>query len=209
METLGKRIAQERRARRLTQEALGKLCDVSKGAVSQWENDTSVPTGPHWELLCKALRVSGTWLMTGDGLKEALKNTQLIVDEPPTIRVPFISWVEAGLLVEVADPYMPGDAYEWKDITVNKTTVFGLAVRGTSMNRVAPEGALIVVDYADRDLVSGKYYVIADADGNATFKKYRADPPRFEPESTEIHETIFPGPDWRVIGRVIRVQADL
>lgn len=41
METMGDRIKTLREARRLSQEALGKLVGVTKGAVSQWESGST------------------------------------------------------------------------------------------------------------------------------------------------------------------------
>lgn len=41
METMGDRIRTLREARKLSQEALGKLVGVTKGAVSQWESGST------------------------------------------------------------------------------------------------------------------------------------------------------------------------
>ena len=43
METIGSRIKKARKTLGITQEQFGKLAGVSKGAVSQWENDLTSP----------------------------------------------------------------------------------------------------------------------------------------------------------------------
>lgn len=65
MNTLGARIAQKRKAKGLTQEALAELVGVSSQAVSKWENDVSSPdiTLPQ---LAKILGTTTDELLTGD-----------------------------------------------------------------------------------------------------------------------------------------------
>lgn len=124
--------------------------------------------------------------------------------EEPVIDVPLISWVQAGELTETSDPYVVGDAEDFIPVTHNRNTVIALRVVGSSMNRVAPEGSLIIVDYADKVLVSGRYYVVKH-DGQATFKRYRTNPDRLEPDSTDAFDTVFINGEVEVVGRVIQV----
>jgi len=124
--------------------------------------------------------------------------------EAPICEVPLISWVAAGALAETSDPYAVGDAEEFVPVTHKRRTLIALRVNGASMNRVAPEGSTIIVDYADKSLVSGQYYVVK-VGGEATFKRYRADPPRLEPDSTEHFDTVFIDRETDVVGRVIQV----
>jgi len=125
------------------------------------------------------------------------------IDEP-VFDVPLISWVAAGQLSETADPYQTGDAAEYVAVTHKRNTLIALRVHGLSMNRIAPEGSLIIVDYADKVLISGQYYVVK-LDGQATFKRYRSDPDRFEPDSTEPQDTIFVDGETEVVGRAIQI----
>lgn len=133
-------------------------------------------------------------------------STQLEIVDEPLVYVPLISWVEAGLLREVADPYEAGSAEEYIAMNYPRESLIALRVHGESMNRLAQEGSTIIVDYEDRDLVSGKLYVFKTADGEAAFKRYRSNPVRFEPVSTEEHDTIFPSGDWFVVGRVVEIR---
>ena len=124
--------------------------------------------------------------------------------ETPIVDVPLVSWVQAGALTETSDPYAVGDAEDFIPVAHNRSTLIALRVVGSSMNRVAPEGSLIIVDYADKILVSGRYYVLKHG-GGATFKRYRSNPDRLEPDSTDAFDTVFIGHDAEVVGRVIQV----
>lgn len=124
------------------------------------------------------------------------------------VDVPVLSQVQAGALADAIEPHaFAGDAPHERVASAPETTI-ALRVQGSSMNHVAPEGSLALVDYSDRDLISGRYYVVKIGD-HATFKRYRSNPDRFEPDSTESHDTIFPEKPVLVVGRVFRIQLDL
>jgi SOS-response transcriptional repressor LexA len=124
--------------------------------------------------------------------------------DKPILQVPLVSWVRAGALSETTDPYAVGDAEDYIAVANNRKTLIALRVVGSSMNRIAPEGSVIIVDFGDKSLVSGRFYVLK-YDGQATFKRYRADPFRLEPDSTESHESIFIDREIEIVGRVIQV----
>lgn len=122
----------------------------------------------------------------------------------PLVEVPLVSWVRAGGLTETIDPYVIGDAEEYVPVSHRRNTLIALRVHGASMNRIAPDGSVIIVDYGDKSLVSGQYYVVKN-DGAATFKRYRANPDRLEPDSTQDHDTVFVHGEVEVVGRVVQV----
>lgn len=63
--TLGKRIAQYRKEKGLTQEALAQEMNVSAQAVSKWENDQTCPDITSLPLLSKILGVTVDELLSG------------------------------------------------------------------------------------------------------------------------------------------------
>jgi SOS-response transcriptional repressor LexA len=66
-----------------------------------------------------------------------------------------------------------------------------LTVDGDSMDKMVPHGAKIVVDTADRELVSGKPYVFVGRDGYS-LKLWKHNPPRWAPYSTNPdHEPTY------------------
>lgn len=182
--------------RGLSQEALAKLLHSSKQQISRLESGERQLTELWLRKLAAAL---------------GCRVSDIVGELGPTVEVvnaPLISWVQAGGLVEISDPYEPGFADEYIPVDYHRKTVIALHVRGDSMDRVAPEGSTIIVDFADRVLVDGKLYVVRIND-TATFKRYRAGPDRFEAVSTKDHEAIFPTDPVDVVGRVVRVTKEL
>jgi SOS-response transcriptional repressor LexA len=119
------------------------------------------------------------------------------------VEVPLLSWVSAGALSSNGDQ---DEALGTVRATgLEKGDWIALRVEGSSMNRISPPESVIFVNRADKELVPNGLYVIADSNGAATYKRYRPDPPRFEPVSTVLdHETIYPENEPTVIGRVRR-----
>lgn len=189
------RIRYWRDRKQLSQEALGELAGMDQRKLSRIENRKRGLDTADLQKLAEALGVNPAQLL-GEHLSQVAE---------PLIDVPLISWVNAGSLAETADPYPVGMAENFITVPSARTTLIALRVVGTSMNRSAPEGATIIVDYEDRALVAGQRYVIK-SNGQATFKRFRASPNRFEPESTEPdHEIILPSNDVQIVGRVVMV----
>lgn len=55
---IGRRIQEQRKQKRLTQEQLGQAVCISVQAVSKWENGESMPNIGTFPVLCKTLGVS-------------------------------------------------------------------------------------------------------------------------------------------------------
>lgn len=71
------------------------------------------------------------------------------------------------------------------------------------MDLYSPPGSIIFVNRNERDAVDGGFYVVATDDGDATYKRFRKNPDRLEPESTNReHQTIYPRNPLTIIGRV-------
>jgi repressor LexA len=70
----------------------------------------------------------------------------------------------------------------------------------------AEDGGTVIVDPNDRALYPGRFYVVLNADGETTFKRFRADPARLVPcSSNPAHREIDigGGDTFEVVGRVI------
>ena len=63
--TIGKRIAQLRKEKGLTQEELSQMMEVSAQAVSKWENDQTCPDIASLPKLAKILGVTVDELLSG------------------------------------------------------------------------------------------------------------------------------------------------
>ena len=137
----------------------------------------------------------------------------LLVDSglPSFERVPLLSWVSAGKLD--AEESITNVDVEKHVIAVDlpKGEWIALKVRGDSMDRLAPDGAVIFVNRSDQLLREDQFYVFSTGAGAATFKRYRGGKTiRLQPYSSNSdHETIIAPTDLRVVGRVRRVVTDL
>lgn len=66
--TFGERVVLARKRAKLSQEALGEAVNVHRNTVAGWEGPAAtMPDGDAMVQLPAALRVSGHWLLTGEG----------------------------------------------------------------------------------------------------------------------------------------------
>lgn len=189
-ERLANRIREIRKARGLSQEELALRLgdDTSTSTISRIEAGRINLTQAWLEKLGAALNVNPL---------------ELIADAASQVRlVPVIGYVAAGQwaeAIEEPDSWhpVPGD--------VGGPKAFALKPKGDSMDNVASEGEIIVVDPDQLELIDGKAYIVTNAEGEATFKRYRADPPRLEPDSSNPeHKPILIGREpFLVVGRVV------
>ena len=145
----------------------------------------------------KAFKVSLNWLNFGLGNPDDI-DEQVI---PHVASIPLVARISAGALQrdDLTDEQLgtinfgPLPEGDW----------FAMEVEGDSMDRLSPPQSLIIANRADKKLVSNGCYIIADEHGNATYKRYRPNPDRFEPVSTNpVHEAIYPDHIPPVVARV-------
>ena len=154
----------------------------------------------HATQLARVLGCSVDWLMTGQGNPSGA--TDLVQD-----RVPLVSWVAAGM------PAMATETLsDWPMVSVGDLPAgrwIALTVKGDSMDQVAPDGSIIVVDIADRQPVNRGLF-LASIGGETTFKRFMAGPPAMLApySSNRDHMPLAWTPATRMIGRVRRVLHD-
>lgn len=142
---------------------------------------------------------------------------EILIDLTATelIRAPLVDEIQAGAFVEAAGDVEKRDLADvdrWVRVNYRKPTKFALQVRGDSMDRVLPEGGIVVVDYSVRSLETGELGVFR-SDGRATFKRIqrRGDEEWLEPDSNNPrHGPIFPEEGYlvEIIGRVVEMQRE-
>lgn len=138
----------------------------------------------------------------------------LLIDSglPTFERVPLVSWVSAGKLSDQDGISNVDIEKHLIAVDLPKGDWMALRVKGNSMDRLAPDGAVIFVNRSDQNLREDQFYVFATGSGPATFKRYRGGKGgvRLQPYSTDSDHETMPAPeDLRVIGRVRRVVTDL
>lgn len=116
-------------------------------------------------------------------------------------RVRLISWVSAGKLTR--GEHQDEDLGTVLIGGLPKGDWIALKVEGDSMDRISPPESIIFVNRKDKRLAPNACYVVIDEDGNATYKRYRPNPDRFEPVSTNKDiEPIFFTKEPVILGRV-------
>lgn len=121
----------------------------------------------------------------------------------PTIRwVPLIGLAPAGSWREAI--LMPMGEVPVRSSVAGKRA-FAVEVDGDSMNQILRDGGWAVIDPDQTYLYDSRVYLVSNADHDATLKRYRSNPARFEPVSDNPeHETIYVvGELIRVVGRVV------
>lgn len=150
------------------------------------------------ELYARRFKVSLDWLKRGIGAGPGESEAETVQH---IVEVPLLGQISAGVL-KLDD--LSGQ--QVGTITVGPLPAgdwLALEVDGDSMDRISPEKSIIILNRRDKRLVPNGCYVIADEDGSATYKRYRPNPDRFEPVSTNpVHEPIFPDQMPPVVGRV-------
>ncbi len=143
-------------------------------------------------------------------IKNLKREVSELAAEVRTTYVPLISWVAAGQFSDAATVEQIETAKRIAVDGLGPGDWIALEVLGESMNRVSPDGSIIIVNRADRDLVNKGLYVIATDIGEATYKQYLANPDRFAPMSSVSGFQELPADEFmRVIGRVRKSIVDL
>lgn len=132
--------------------------------------------------------------------------------DPKVVRVPLLDTVTAGKLRPSSSQIPVEDVPLLAFADLGRGEFFALRVEGDSMDRISPEGSVIVVNKAERTLVNGRYYVFSHR-GETTFKMWQGgDPQHLAPYSTNpANKPIFfkKKSHLEVIGRVKRTILEL
>jgi SOS-response transcriptional repressor LexA len=200
MNALGPRIRDARERAHLTQQALGRLCGVSRAAIAQWENGTTSPSLAHLQRAADALGVWVSWL-TGENEGAGAAVPGEVSGSAPGPRgrgVAVIDYVAAGAWDAVTDPYPPGRGME---LLVTERSAggssFALVVRGTSMEPEFRDGDKIIVD-PDVTPQPGDYVVAKlEREDEATFKKFR--PRGSDAAGQPVIDLVPLNEDWPVL----------
>ena len=185
--------------RGLTQTQLGRLVHKTGQEISRWEKGERPITLQMTEKIAAAL---------GCPLFEILDTNGARRDTPPLTEIPILSVEDAiGWVGNVADNKSKV-AIGWAFVPAEQTTLFALTVPDGAVNRFAPEGAMVISDYAQTALVDGATYVIVDEDRRVLIRRYWSEPERFAPDSTEAFDTIYDVSGFRPVARVIRITSE-
>ena len=140
----GANIRRLREQRGLTQEQLGKMVDVSRSTITQWERGWTTPRMGNVQLLAGALGVS-----TADIIADELPPSNAIKPATPKpAYAPLLGRVHAG---EAQEPDVLQDAVPVPyEIIKRHPQGYFLQVEGDCMDNVYPEGCYILIDPEQR-----------------------------------------------------------
>lgn len=136
----GANIRRLREQRGLTQEQLGKMVDVSRSTITQWERGWTTPRMGNVQLLAGALGVS-----TADIIADELPPSNAIKPATPKpAYAPLLGRVHAG---KAQEPDVLQDAVPVPyEIIKRHPQGYFLQVEGDCMDNVYPEGCYILID---------------------------------------------------------------
>ena len=168
--------------------------------VRDWGRDKApLPRLDTLQKVAEVLNVTAGWLAFGEG-----DNLRGINDGIKS--VPVVSWIAAGQFAEYPAAVSVIDEGDTIDVSgLGRGKFFGLRIIGDSMNRIAGEGSVIIVNADDRHLLPRKFYVFLNNRGT-TFKRFMDKPDRLEPFSFNTdHEAMPITEETHVIGRAVKV----
>jgi SOS-response transcriptional repressor LexA len=151
--------------------------------------------------------------ITGYPAPAAIRSTPRADKPAKIVTVPLLDLVSAGRLKSPSSQIPLEDVPLLAFADLGRGEWFALKVESDadSMDRVSPEGSIIIVNRADRTLVTGKFYVFA-VKGKTTFKMWPGGSNNYlEPYSTNPANkpVFFKKSELEVIGRVKRTVLDL
>ncbi|WP_244124882.1 helix-turn-helix domain-containing protein [Burkholderia gladioli] len=112
-------------------------------------------------------------------------------------RVPLISYVQAGKMIEAVDPFPPGAAFDYllTDLDLSENS-FALEIDGQSMTPDFNPGDRVIVDPSLTPR-PGDFVVAKNGRDEATFKRYRVR--GVDSEGREVFELVPLNPDYPTI----------
>jgi len=199
------RIKEWRLNRGLSARELALKLDTGRSTIVKLERGDRRLTTAWIERIAQVLNLTPVQLLSSDAQQPTGKRL---------VSVPIIKWENAREYAVAAPVRIPGLGWEKAEFVAHGSeSLIGMEVLGDEMDRLAPVGAMICVDYLQKTLIDGGCYVFNLGD-QVLFRRYRdtGGPARFEPASTNVkHETIYPETiqSLPIVGRVIKVTIDL
>lgn len=174
---------------------------ISQSTYAQHENGLRGIPKDKAPLYARRFKVTEEWLLYGKGKNAIPEGAEPTVPIPLLGDVPAGPWREA---VRKSHHFIPAPQ------SGMPPSAYALKVRGDSMDRVAKDGATIIIDPTDFDLFERRLFVVRNSDGEVTFKQYRERPARLVPCSTNDQHKEMPITDkgYEIVGRVIKIILD-
>lgn len=184
MSTVGQRIRQRRKEKKITQKGLANMIGASASAVTQWELDSTQPKGENLLKISALLECSPEWIISGDDKIAPLPPTTTGLQQLKNVTsVPLLTWKEAA-------EYEPMDGFGDRVIFKNWVETAQEVPSGSFALRVnegmidspsglsIPEGAFLIIEPQIYDIYScsGKIALVKNRkDKSLTLRKLLID----------------------------------
>lgn len=189
--SFGLQVRELRLAAGMTQETLAERMGTTKATVSKIERSTNPPKLEWITRIADALDVDAAELAFSKPVSSGRLEMMPVIG-----MIAAGNWREA---VQSTDEFVP--------VVNAKPHMFVLRIDGDSVDRVAPDGSYVSIDPTNPELVEGGLYAVQNGAGEATLKRFRRNPDRLEPDSTnKAHKPIPLGREpITIIGRATTV----
>ncbi|MCK4088292.1 helix-turn-helix domain-containing protein [Acinetobacter radioresistens] len=175
METLGTRLKQLRKEKKLTQQQLAEAIGVSKTSVIYWEKDENTPKHESLKALAKNLSTNVEWLLTGkkivsqssqelQPLSEWDETTPIEEDE---IEIPFFQNFSfdcgsgaIGEALKAQSQALRISKATLRDLGIEKENAVATGASGDSMKPTIKDGDTIYLDLGRKTIKDGKIFAI-------------------------------------------------
>lgn len=193
---------------------IARIAGVSPSAVTRWRTGAQIRREP-LERICEHFGLSPDDLLSDSvGLAAKERMNALGATPAPSVLVPVLGRISAGTGLQAIE--QTGERHDTPaSLVVGRPRAFWLRVSGSSMNRLLPDGALVLVD-PDAEVRSGDIAAVFVNGDDATVKRVHFDGGAviLAPESHSdayrervIDEHDPDAPDVRMIGRVVSYTA--
>ena len=181
METLGTRLKDLRKEKKITQQQLADSVGVSKTSVIYWEKDENIPKHESINALAKSLGTTTEWLLTGKSPSVEKSNASLtnididVYEDGDPVPDGYVAidyyedvYVSAGNgylnLEKPSDKKMLFPVDLVRECNVQPDTTKVIHVRGESMFPKLKDGQAISIDMSAKTIFDGEIYAFQVGD---------------------------------------------
>ena len=167
MESIGNRIRNLRKDKKLTQKDLAKILGITDAAIVHWEKDVNIPKLEHLNIMAPTLNTTIDYIMYG----KSDTSDNVIDFRPITRMLPVLTYVQCGSMTNVRS-ISPHEIDNWlpspPDTGKNS---FYLITQGISNSPEFNDGDFICIDPdVPLEYVQTGEMIIVFQDDEATFK---------------------------------------
>ena len=167
MESIGNRIRNLRKDKKLTQKDLAKILGITDAAIVHWEKDVNIPKLEHLNIMAPTLNTTIDYIMYG----KSDTSDNVIDFRPITRMLPVLTYVQCGLMTNVRS-ISPHEIEKWLPAPPDTgKNSFYLIAQGISNAPEFNDGDYICIDPdVPLEYVQTGEMIVVIQDDEATFK---------------------------------------